>query len=167
MFTIRNALPECRSRIHSVAVADNVAVVSVPTRDPRFGNCYADRILAKHMRKERLPIKLLHCVLIINIIIMLEARLVLAGDSGFRDYIINHVYIALRYLVCVDKICDTFCGNVGQNVIFSLTFSHFISLSLSITLSIALPISLYLYFSLSLSLSLSFSLSFSGFVVSF
>ena len=87
-----------------MAVADNFAVGSVPTGDTRFGNCYADRILAKHMRKERLHIKLLHCVLIINIIIMLEARLVLAGDSGFRVYIINHVYIALRYLVCVDNL---------------------------------------------------------------
>ena len=91
---------------------------------------------------------------------MLEARLVLAGDSGFRVYIINHVYIALRYRVCVDNkiLYDTFCGNVGQSVIFSLTFSHFLSISLSIPLSLSISLSLYLSIFLSLSLSLSPSL---------
>ena len=62
----------------------------------------------------------------------------LAGVSGFRVYIKNHDYIALslRYLVCVDKIYDTFCGNVGQRVT-SLSRSLSLSLSLSLALSLS------------------------------
>ena len=51
--------------------------------------------------KLRLHIKLLHYVIIINIIIIVEARLVLEGVSGFRVYIQHHVYIALNYIVSV------------------------------------------------------------------
>ena len=53
---------------------------------------FADRKLCLH-------IKLLHYVIIINIIIIVEARLV-EGVSGFV-YIQHHVYIALNYIVSV------------------------------------------------------------------
>ena len=45
-----------------------------------------------------------------------EARIVKAGVSGLRVYIKNDVYIALRYLVSVDKINYAFCGNSVKRV---------------------------------------------------
>ena len=63
---------------------------------------FADRKLRQtYYTKITLTYKLLHYVIIINIIIIVEARLVLAGVSGFRVYIQHHVYIALKYLVSV------------------------------------------------------------------
>ena len=46
-----------------------------------------------------------------NLISYFGGPISLSRGSGFRVYIKNHDYIAVRYLVCVNKMYDTFCGN--------------------------------------------------------
>ena len=70
------------------------------------------------------------------------------------------IILRKRYLVCVDKIYDSYFVEMSDKESHSLFFLSFsLSLSLSPSLSLSLP--------LPLSLSLYLSLSFSGVVVSF
>ena len=93
MFSITDALLDGRSHIDSVAVGDNLLWAPCLQRTRALTIVSADRKLRQtYYTKITLTyyiITLLHYVIIINIIIiiMVEARLVQAGDSGFRVYI--------------------------------------------------------------------------------
>ena len=66
------------------------------------------------------------------------------------------IILRKRYLVCVDKIYDSYFVEMSDKESHSLSLSLSFCLSLSISLSRSLSLSLYIYLSLSLGLSFPF-----------